>query len=76
MNQAPNSKQSDMQPEYNFSGGIRGKHHEAYKRGNNIVFLDPDSSKEINGLLPAVQGESSNLLAPKLGTVLAPSPLL
>lgn len=35
----------DILPEYDFSGGIRGKHHEAYKAGTNVVFLDPDVAK-------------------------------
>ena len=32
----------DMQPEYDFSGGVRGKHHQAYAQGTNIVLLDAD----------------------------------
>lgn len=32
----------DMRPEYDFSGGVRGKHHRAYREGNNLVLLDPD----------------------------------
>jgi hypothetical protein len=31
-----------MQPEYDFSGAVRGKHHEAYAKGTNIVLLDQD----------------------------------
>lgn len=31
-----------MRPEYDFSGGVRGKHHGAYKAGTNVVFLEPD----------------------------------
>jgi len=31
-----------MRPEYDFSGGVRGKHYEAYRAGTNVVFLDPD----------------------------------
>jgi hypothetical protein len=34
-----------MRPEYDFSGGVRGKHHTAYKEGTNVVFLDPDVAK-------------------------------
>jgi len=34
-----------MRPEYDFSGGVRGKHHAAYKAGTNVVFLDPDVAK-------------------------------
>jgi hypothetical protein len=32
----------DMRPEYDFSGGRRGVHHEAYRAGTNVVFLEPD----------------------------------
>ena len=32
----------DLQPEYDFSGGLRGKHHLAYRDGTNVVFLEPD----------------------------------
>jgi hypothetical protein len=31
-----------MRPEYDFSGGVRGKHYVAYREGTNVVFLDPD----------------------------------
>ncbi len=30
-------KESDMQPEYDFSKGVRGKHYRAYQEGTNIV---------------------------------------
>lgn len=32
----------DMRPEYDFSGGVRGKHYQAYQRASNVVVLDPD----------------------------------
>lgn len=32
----------DIKPEYDFSGGIRGKHHRAYQQGTNLVLLEPD----------------------------------
>ena len=31
-----------MRQEYDFSSGARGKHHEAYRRGTNVVLLAPD----------------------------------
>ena len=31
-----------MRPEYDFSAGVRGKHHEAYRVGTNVVFLEAD----------------------------------
>ena len=32
----------EMRPEYDFSGGVRGKHYEAYQKSRNVVILDPD----------------------------------
>ena len=32
----------DIRPEYDFSKGIRGKHHKAYRQGTNIVLLETD----------------------------------
>lgn len=40
----------DMLPEYDFSAGVRGKHHASYKAGPNVVFLDPDSREGISRL--------------------------
>lgn len=31
-----------MRPEYDFSKGVRGKHHQAFRAGTNVVLLDPD----------------------------------
>lgn len=31
-----------MRDEYDFSKGVRGKHYEAYRRGTNVVLLEPD----------------------------------
>lgn len=46
MSQAPNSaKDDELRPEYDFSGGVRGKHYEAYRKGTNVVFLDPDVAR-------------------------------
>jgi hypothetical protein len=44
MSQKPEAIGSDdeMRPEYDFSGGVRGKYYEAYMRSSNIVVLDPD----------------------------------
>lgn len=40
-----NPADDDMRPEYDFSAGVRGKHHEQYKAGTNVVFLDADVAK-------------------------------
>ena len=44
MNQEPEATFNDdeMRPEYDFSGGVRGKYYEAYMQSSNIVVLDPD----------------------------------
>ena len=31
-----------MRREYDFSGGVRGKFYKEYKKGTNVVLLDPD----------------------------------
>jgi hypothetical protein len=35
----------DMQPEYDFSQGIRGKYASKYAEGSNIIILSPDVAK-------------------------------
>lgn len=32
----------EMRPEYDFSGGVRGKYYQAYQQSSNVVVLDPD----------------------------------
>ena len=36
---------SEMRPEYDFRGGVRGKHTRRYAQGTNVVVLDPDVAK-------------------------------
>ena len=43
MNQKPD--EDDMRDEYDFSKGIRGKHHQAYREGTNVVLLDPEVAR-------------------------------
>ena len=31
-----------MRPEYDFSGGVRGKFYKEYMKDRNVVLLDPD----------------------------------
>lgn len=33
---------SDLLPEYDFSGAVRGKYYQRYRQGTNVVLLDPD----------------------------------
>jgi hypothetical protein len=34
-----------MRPEYDFSGGVRGKYAKRYAEGTNVIFLAPDVAK-------------------------------
>lgn len=49
-----------MRYEYDFSGGVRGKHAAKFAAGTNLVLLDPDvasefsNAKEVNDTLRAV----------------------
>jgi len=36
------TSQPQMRPEYDFSGGVRGKHYRRYTESSNVVVLDPD----------------------------------
>jgi len=51
------TKSDELQPEYDFSRGVRGKHHRAYQEGTNAVLLEPDvadvfrDSKSVNHAL-------------------------
>lgn len=51
-----------MRPEYDFSGGVRGKHAPRYAEGTNVVVLEPDvaaafpTAAEVNDTLRAVAG--------------------
>jgi len=46
MNPETQIENDEMLPEYDFSGGVRGKYYEAYKQSQNIsqnmIVLDPD----------------------------------
>jgi hypothetical protein len=39
------SADKDMRAEYDFSRGVRGKYFRRYKRGANVVVLEPDVAK-------------------------------
>jgi hypothetical protein len=52
----------DMLPEYDLSGGVRGKYVDRYRQGTNVILLDPDvaakfpDSKAVNDALRALVG--------------------
>ena len=45
MKKASKRKRVDSQPEYDFTGGKRGKYARRYASGNNVVVLAPDVAK-------------------------------
>jgi len=38
----------EMRDEYDFSGGVRGKHFEAYRKGHTVKIYKRDGSIEVN----------------------------
>ena len=42
MSQKRDDTDSDMLPEYDFTGAVRGKYYQRYLEGTNVVLLDPD----------------------------------
>jgi hypothetical protein len=34
-----------VNPEYDFTGGVRGKYVDAYRRGTNLVLIEPELSE-------------------------------
>ena len=53
-------RSSEMRAEYDFSNGVRGKYVDRYRRGTNVVLLDPElaeafpDSKSVNDALRAL----------------------
>ena len=45
MNRGRKRVVDELRPEYDFSRGVRGKHHLAYRAGTNVVLLDADVAK-------------------------------
>ncbi|HEY5637497.1 MAG TPA: hypothetical protein VIS77_11435 [Burkholderiales bacterium] len=39
---APKVSEQDMRPEYDFSGGVRGKYYRRYVESSNVVVIDAD----------------------------------
>jgi hypothetical protein len=40
------SGSDEMRPEYDFSGGVRGKYAKRYAEGTNLILLEPDLAAE------------------------------
>jgi len=56
----PKRPTKEMRPEYDFSGGVRGKYADKYREGTNVVLLDTElaaifpDSKSVNDALRAL----------------------
>jgi len=56
----PNKRRDQMRSEYDFSGGVRGKYADRYRKGTNVVLLDPEvaaafpDSSSVNDALRAL----------------------
>jgi hypothetical protein len=42
-----NSNDSDMRDEYDFSGGVRGKHYKSYRKGHTVIVHKDDGSTSV-----------------------------
>jgi hypothetical protein len=42
MSQENDAASDEMKPEYDIRGGVRGKYLERYRKGTNLVLLQPD----------------------------------
>lgn len=55
-------REPDLRPEYDFSGGVRGKYTRRAAQGSNVVVLEPDGArafpdgKAVNAALRALAG--------------------
>lgn len=56
----------DLEEEYDFSRGVRGKYAARYAAGTNVVVLDPDvarrfkTSEEVNDALRKIRDSEKN----------------
>ena len=42
MSRRSRPQRDEMRAEYDFSGGVRGKYYERYRKGTNLVLREPD----------------------------------
>jgi hypothetical protein len=60
-----------MRAEYDFTGGVRGKYAEQYRRGTNVFLIEPQlagafpDSKSVNDTLKAVLAVATRVEARK-----------
>jgi hypothetical protein len=62
MNPGHSDPQDEIQPEYDFRTGVRGKYAARFEQGSNVVVLDPDVTEvfatpdDVNAALRALIG--------------------
>ena len=62
MKKASKKSEAGLAPDYDFSGGVRGKYARRYAQGSNVVVLEPDVAKsfssadDVNRALRALAG--------------------
>jgi hypothetical protein len=58
----PDAEDEEMLPEYDLTGGVRGRYVERYRQGTNVILLDPDvaekfpTSESVNDALRRLAG--------------------
>ncbi|MFL5538524.1 MAG: hypothetical protein ACJ8J0_06000 [Longimicrobiaceae bacterium] len=62
ISEEPQVPDDEVLPEYDFSGGVRGKYARQYAEGTNLILLDPDEhavfpdAASVNAALRALAG--------------------
>ena len=59
MKKRPETNHGEMQSQYDFSGGVRGKYAGRYAAGTNVVVLEPD----VGRAFPTTEAVNSSLRA-------------
>jgi len=52
MKNKDSAENDEMRPEYDFRGGVRGKHAKAYRKGYTVTIHQPDGSAVVQELKP------------------------
>lgn len=61
------SQDDEMRDEYDFSDAVRGKYAELFRKGSNIVVLDPDIAAEFDSPRAVNRALRSYLASKKSG---------
>ncbi len=52
----PKPSEPEMRPEYDFSGGVRGKYYRRYLESTNVVVLEPDVHERFKNAVAVNEG--------------------